>query len=127
MIEKERMNMMNNAWQLGVIDYDLTDFKQYPKFYSQIQAERHNGVGLDDGDIVYIVSTSKRTIHSLGELFSELANRPIYQFGVTFADVWNVKKKRYGWAMQEFIRPILTEKDVIEVELKFGISLKDYI
>lgn len=120
--------MINKAWQLGVIDYDLTDFKKCPAFYNVVQAERNNGKGLNDGDIVYIASTFNCPISSLDSNFTELKNINMFKYvGVTFANAWNVKTKQWSWIMLSFVKPILTEADVVEAELKFSIDLKEFI
>ena len=44
-----------------------------------------------------------------------------------FSYVWSPDRKNYGWLMQEILRPVLSERDAIEMETKFGIDLRGFV
>lgn len=46
---------------------------------------------------------------------------------VYIAEVYDTASSKYSWMFSLMLWPILTEKDAIDAEMKFGISLKEYI
>ena len=108
---------MNNAWQLAVVDYSLclNRFSHLPKFKKCVMQTMKNEDALRDGDIVYVVNVTREKC-DFGEM-------NIYDK----AKLWIPSTSRYGYAMLWLLHPILTHKDIIDMELKFNIKLDDYV
>ena len=120
---------MSKAWQLCVVDRTLTDFSMAPNFAQQVMADATTSI-MKDGTVVFVVGIIVKSFSSLPSAFAELkASSKYYAIpdGVVFANVWNPSLKKYGWIMRDFLRPILSEQDAVEAEMKFGVNLKNFI
>ena len=120
---------MNRNWQMCVVDSDLIDGKDMPKFSKIIASELNADNELGNGDVVFVAFTEMRPISKFSnDLQDELQRHPTFRFfeDVQFAYVWYPKTKRYIWILQSILRPILCEEDAIEVETKFGINLEKW-
>lgn len=121
---------MNKAWQLCVIDRTLIDFSMAPNFAQQVMADATTSP-MKDGTIVFVVGIIVKSFSSLPSTFTELKKASLKYYaisdGVVFANVWSPSIKKYGWIMRDFLRPILSEQDAIDVEIKFGVNLKNFI
>ena len=104
---------MNNAWQLAVVDWEL-----YKK-YAASKGKDHilNRCFVDkstqpfkDGTIVFIIKPYFMSAN--GELGAYL---------------WIPSKKKYGSIIIHVLYPVITAKDAIEMNLKFGIDLSPYL
>lgn len=128
--------MQHTSWQLAIIDYDLPkNHKQLlvvaPMFLDLLETERSSSPAYH-GSIVYIVSTKFLDINTECEFISqnvrdELRNiTSCIRFGVPFCHIWDPNENMYRWCISWILKPLITEKDIIDAELKFGISLNDY-
>ena len=109
--------MINQAWQLAVVDYDrLKNFYEKNKKFARIvESSKSRDTSFKDGEVVYIASIMD-TCKKIGEVdFSPQCR------------VWLPERNKYGYCILDMLYPILTEKNIIEVELKFGIKLDDYV
>ena len=118
---------MKNNWQLAVVDYDHMNLKDCLHLKTTIQKLKTTSV-VSHGEIVYIASMFIKSLSELGSAFSELKQQPLYaKFRVHFAYIYVPKEHCYAIILNECLRPILNEKDAIEVETQMGISLEDYL
>lgn len=114
---------MKNAWQLCVVDVDYKKnrihdsfFKnQYEVIKNRILAETDDDFP-KNGDIAFIMNVTEKEIHATNNDKSYLQ-----------AIVWIERLGASFIIPFIFLRPILSEKDVIDVELKFGIDLKAFM
>lgn len=130
-MKDENMNIINKAWQLCVIDRFRADFSNAPHFENLVKNDAKTSK-LADGTIVFIVNSMVKPFTSLSSAYNELRNSnhfPAYSIlnGIPFAYVWQPNNKKYATVLHEFLRPILTEQDAVEMEFKFGIDLKMFI
>lgn len=118
---------MNKAWQLCVVDRQRVNFSEAPNFMKLVSDDAMTSA-IKDGMAVFVVNTIVKSFNSLSSEFQELATHPTYRLpqGVTFANIWSPYIRRYGWVMQDFLHPILSEQDAIEMETKFGINLNNF-
>ena len=119
---------MDKSWQMCVVDRNMIDFNDYPTFNEQCVESSKKNSSIKDGDVVFVVTSALKPFSKLGPSFDELAQHGRYAFmdGVMFAYIWIPKFNRYNWIFQDFLKPILTEQDATEAELKFCTDLKDF-
>ena len=124
----EEVKDINKAWQLCVVDRQRVDFIKAPNFMKLVSDDAIAST-IKDGTAIFVVNTIVKPFSSLPSKFQELASYSGYSIpqGVTFANIWNPSSGKYGWIIQDFLHPILTEQDIIEMETKFGISLKNFL
>lgn len=127
---------MKNGWQLAVIDSTIVNASKYPVLAKSIS----NSISQYNGEAVFIVCSTIIPLQELvkrqhlaamidgKELVEELSRYDMYRyFGVPYATVFYPKTKHYGMTMLDVLRPILSEEDALEVEMKFGIDLSRYV
>lgn len=104
-------------WQMAVVDWDR--LLEVPGRESIVNHARHDG-SLKDGEVVFIVSTYLKdaSTDSLRTLSSHWMDG-----NVMMAMVWVPSQSLYFTTPIKALHPICTEKDAIEMELKFGIKL----
>lgn len=111
--------MLSNAWQLGVIDYDRfmkrLSMLKYDKAMKLLKNEMQTN-GLYNGMVVYVIDVEHNVNCEYGELTQ-----------YNKAHLWIPENQSYGDACIQLVRPILTEKDAVQAELDFCISLADYV
>ena len=111
--------MLSNAWQLGVVDYDRfmkrLSMLGYGKAMKLLKNEMHTSE-LKNGMVVYVIDVE----HNVNCEYGELAH-------YDKANLWIPESQSYGDACIQLVRPILTEKDVVQAELDFCISLDYYV
>ena len=119
---------MNKAWQLCVVDRDACDFSKAPKF-NHVFKTASCLEAFPNGTVLFAITSLFKPFKDLGSMFFELTAISPFSFigGVMFSYVWSPETKRYGWLMQEILRPVLTERDAIEMETKFGIDLRGFV
>ena len=108
--------MAENRWQLAVVDWDLWK-KNLPSnaaVLEEIDKVEHDDSGntLQSGEVVYICSVDHVDFRG--------------KYGLNYvaiADVWVPSKRRYTKNVLYSLWPILSARDAIEVNLKFGLSL----
>ena len=126
---------MKNVWQLAVIDTSMVNASRFPTLAKSIS----NTISQCNGEVAFIVGSTVISLHELvecqplaakingRELADELLHADMYRnFGVPYATVFYPKTKHYGIVMLDVLRPILSEEDALEVEMKFGIDLSQY-
>lgn len=127
---------MKNGWQLAVIDSTMVNASKYPVLAKSIS----NSISQCNGEAAFIVDSTVIPLQELverqhlaakidgKEVVDELLHADMYRnFGVPYATVFYPKTKHYGIVMLDVLRPILSEEDALEVEMKFGIDLSKYI
>ena len=119
---------MNKAWQLCIVDRESCDFSKAPKF-ERVFKTAPKLESIKNGTVVFAITSILKPFNSLNPRFYELKDIPKFSFigGVMFSYAWLPSTKRYGWFMQDMLRPILSEQDVIYAETKFGINLENFI
>ena len=119
---------MDKSWQLCIVDREACDFSEAPKF-EQVFRTAARLDAFPNGTILFAVTSLFKPFGELSPIFSELQVIPKFAFigGVMFSYVWSPEIKSYGWLMQEILRPVLTERDAIEMETKFGIDLREFV
>ena len=123
---------MKNGWQLAVIDTSMVNVSRFPTLAKNISKFISNC----NGEVVFITSLTVIPLQELverqrlatkidgKELVKELSRLDMYRdFGVPYATVFYPKTKHYGIVILDVLRPILSEEDALEVEMKFGIDL----
>lgn len=119
---------MDKAWQLCIVDRESCDFSKAPKF-EQAFKNASKLESIKNGTVLFAITAMLKPFNSLNPRFYELKSIPKFAVmgGVVFSYAWLPNTKRYGWFMQDILRPILSEQDVIDVETKFGVSLENFI
>lgn len=119
---------MDTSWQLCIVDREACDFSEAPKF-EQVFRTAARLDAFPNSAIVFAVTSLFKSFRELSPIFSELQAIPKFAFigGVMFSYVWSPDRKNYGWLMQEILRPVLSERDAIEMETKFGIDLRGFV
>ena len=114
---------MDKAWQLCIVDREACDFSQSPKFEQAFKTTTRIETP-PNGTALFAVTSLLKPFKSLDPIFSELKAIPKFAImdGVMFSYVWWPNTKRYGWLMQDILRPILSEQDVIYAETMFGVN-----
>ncbi len=111
--------MLSNAWQLGVVDYDRfmkrLSMLGHDKAMKLLKNEMQAGE-LKNGTVVYVIDVEHNAKCEYGELTH-----------YDRAHIWLPENQSYGDACIQIIRPVLTEKDAVQAELDFCISLADYV
>ena len=110
--------MFSQAWQLAVVDYSLVknNFqKQRPQFINVIERSKHKENALVDGEVVFIVCAHELQCN-VGEYKNPISAR-----------VWIPRLERYGFCLLDALHPVLSEKDAIDLELRLGVKLDDYV
>lgn len=118
---------MKNGWQLAVVDVDAFSYTKCSALIDRLRNLFENSSPMPCGTIVYICSTMQCSAEKFGQEWRSDYLDKLFAHGIPFANVWMPAKKKYGFAPLYVLRPIATEADVIEVEMKFGISLKEYM
>ncbi len=127
---------MKNGWQLAVVDTSMVNASKYPVLAKSIS----NSISQCNGEAAFIVSSIVIPLQELverqhlaakidgKEVVEELLHADMYRiFGVQYATVFYPKTKHYGMVILDVLRPILSEEDALEVEMKFGIDLSRYM
>ena len=115
--------MIENNWQLAVIDYDF-GINAIKRTNAGLAADLQKSIKtnctryLPDGTIVYVVAVNCEEYHGDSQIYHGL---------VRIADVYVPDTECYDTIWCAFVHPILTEKDMIDVELRLGISLSGYV
>ena len=119
---------MDKSWQMCVVDRNMVDFSDCPTFNEHVVESSKKNSAIKDGDVVFVVTSTLKLFSKLSPWFDELEQNGKYAFmnGLLFAYVWAPKLKTYSWIFQDFLKPILTEQDAAEAELKFCTDLKDF-
>ena len=119
---------MDKSWQLCIVDREACDFSKAPKF-EQVFRTAARLDAFPNGTVLFAVTSLFKPFKELDPIFSELQAIPPFAFigGVMFSYVWSPDGKNYGWLLQEILRPVLSERDAIEMETKFGISLDAFL
>lgn len=120
---------MHTGWQLAIVDLDIFPICKGTALEKELQhALSSSDNKISSGKVVYICSTMQVPIDQLGKEWQELAYANIFALKeVPLANIWIPDNTSYGWAPLYLLRPIITEADAVEAELKFGISLKDHM
>ena len=119
---------MNTGWQLCVVDYDRAkgQFSCIDAFLNKPNA--CSPYLINNGSIVYFISHRLSSEYDKFDhpckKFMDSINFP-EDFDLYVAEVYDIASSRYGWMFSFMLWPILTEKDAINAELKFGMSLKE--
>ena len=118
---------MDKSWQLCIIDREACDFSKAPKF-DQVFRTAAKLDEFPNGAILFAITSLFKPFRELDPIFCELQAISKFAFigGVMFSYVWSPNGKNYGWLMQEILRPVLSERDAIEMEAKFGINLEEF-
>lgn len=123
---------MNTGWQLCVVDYSHVRgmFSSIDHFLDDSSASNLAECLLDNGKAVYFIShrllSEYDNVDHPCKKFLRSINFP-EDMDVFIAEVYDPSSGRYAWMFSFMLWPILTEKDAINAEMKFGISLKEYI
>lgn len=110
--------MFSQAWQLAVVDYSLVKnnyHKQLPQFSNVVEKSKHMKNALVDGEVVFIVCAHEQQCN-----IEEYKN-PVR------ARVWIPRVEKYGFCLLDMLHPVLSEKDAIDLELRLGVKLDDYV
>ena len=110
--------MFSQAWQLAVVDYSLVKnnyHKLCPQFSIAVEKSKHIKNALADGEIVFIVCAHEQQYN-----IEEYKN-PVR------ARVWIPRIKKYGFCLLDMLYPVLSEKDAIDLELRLGVNLDDFV
>lgn len=126
---------MKSGWQLAVIDVSQVNASKFPTLAKSLS----KSISDCNGEVVFITSSTVIPLQELVEqqnlatkidgqkLIYELSQSGMYRdFGIPYATVFYPKTKHYGLIILDVLRPILSEEDAIEVEMKFGIDLSQY-
>ena len=122
---------MKTGWQLCVIDYDRVrgKFKGLDAFLNKC---KHNQKihTIKNGEIVYYMmhrlSTEYSSVDHPSKDFLNIIGFP-EDYATQIAEIYFPNNGTYGWCLLFMLWPIVSEKDVIDAKVKFGISLKEYI
>ena len=125
----EVKSRISRAWQMCVVDRSQVSFDNAPRLMRAIKQDAAIS-NIKDGDVVFVITTTVKLFRTYrdGE-FDEVRNVPRYSIldGIPYANIWNPRTSSYGWIMQDILHPILNAKDVIEMEMKFSISLEEQL
>lgn len=116
--------MTRNGWQLAVIDEAMVDKDKFPNLLRQ-------GVKSLRNEVVFITSTMRKLVapqECRDQASIELSMVEEYKhFGVPYCGVYYPTKRRYGYCMAMFLRPILSEEDAIDVETRLGVDVRRWM
>ena len=111
---------MNNNWQIGILDFDfgLNCLLKAEKMSRQdgeaiMTKWKHSNKAFKSGDIVFMIPYYVKELELDGYEFSM-----IRAFSV-------VHQTYYDMPLCVF-RPLLSKKDIVEAELKYGISFEEW-
>lgn len=110
--------MFSQAWQLAVVDYDMLKnkfCKSCPQFVEAIEISKREKHALVDGEVVFIVCAYEKQCN-IGEYKNPVRVR-----------VWIPRIEGYGFCLLDMLHPVLSEKDAIDLELRLGVKLDDYV
>ena len=119
---------MDKAWQLCIVDRESCDFSKAPEF-ERVFKTASNLESIKNGTVLFAITSILKPFNSLNPRFYELKDSPKFSFigGVMFSYAWLPSTKQYGLFMQDILRPILSEQDVIYAETQFGVNLENFI
>lgn len=109
------MSAICNGWQLAVVDWDMFKKNVHPShawLLDEIDKTEKDtsGKALASGEVVYICSVASESTLADGTVAS-------------MAYVWSPSRCMYMTSALGALHPIVTPKDAIEMNLKFGLSL----
>ena len=105
---------------MAVVDWSLWNpensvlAEQKSKIHSSVECELEPSLRwrLHDGEVVYIASFETRCVYISGKAFN-----------LCHARVWSPRHRRFILIISHALHPIVSEEDVIEIEMKHGLSL----
>jgi len=105
-------------------------FSSIDRFLDDSSASNLAECLLDNGKAVYFISHRLsfeygKFVHPCKKFMGSI-NFP-EDLAVYIAEVYDTASSKYSWMFSLMLWPILIEKDAINAEMKFGISLKEYI
>ena len=114
--------LKTNNWQLAVVDWDMVTSKS-DKIRDFVNQRLLNSKKfLKSGTVVYIVDTYiEHPDNDELKLFADLLSSN----KIFIAKIWVPKFSEYGFNLLNALHPICTEKDVVEMETKFGITFDE--
>ena len=102
---------MNNGWQAAVVDWDRAE-RAYERAgnIDMADAVRNRGTNrIKNGRLCWIAFMTVEEI---------TVNKKRYN--AKKAQIWMHDAQEYNWIILEALHPLVSEKDVIEMSLKFG-------
>ena len=115
---KDLKMFKHNNWQLAVVDLDRL-IEKYPK----IMDEMKNGIEssiVKSGDVAYIAATFLKLPGS-NPILNSITPR-CYDGKIMMCQAWVPFLNDYIYAPMVIFHPICTEKDALEMSMKFGID-----
>ena len=118
---------MDKAWQLCVVDRDAVDLSKAPEFEKMLMSVQAKSP-FPNGTPVFVVTSELKSFKNLAQVYQTLTSIRRYAVmnGILFSYVWMPTEMHYGWIMHDLLRPILTERDAVEMEAKFGLNLEEF-
>jgi len=101
---------MNNGWQAAVVDWDRAEASYRKRGVAEIADAvlNRSTVALQDGELCWIVCVTIEDF-ALNEC----------RFKMKKAYVWRHDEQEYNWLILEALHPLVSEKDIVEMSLKF--------
>ena len=123
--------MNKNGWQLAVVDWSLLK-KNHRSVYDMIADHISWVDALPDGDprlksgtVCYIVDVFYAGPFSKS---FEAAASQIYGNKAAVFNLWVPSMSRYMYCLMLAVHPIVTEEDIVDVELKYpNIDIRSYV
>ena len=102
---------MNNGWQAAVVDWDRAE-AVYRKLGEDAVADAlldHSTAVLKDGELCWIVCV---TVEDFILDEKKLKMKKAY--------VWRHDAQAYNWLILEALHPLVSERDIVDMSLKFN-------
>ena len=101
---------MNNGWQAAVVDWDRAEavYRERGELDIADAVMNRSGTALKDGELCWIVCVAVEDF-SLKEKC----------FKMKKAYVWRHDAQKYNWLILEALHPLVSERDIVEMSLKF--------
>lgn len=103
---------MANGWQAAVCDWDraIEWYKQWPKLNDLVELiEKRTSVAIESGELCWIASINIENV-AIG----------LNTKRIKMAYVWRHDKQEYTYVLLEALHPLVSEKDIIDMSLKFN-------
>lgn len=102
---------MNNGWQAAVVDWDRAEAVYRKRGFDEIaDAVQNHSELVKDGELCWIICVAVEDFTLDNHKFIKLKK----------AYVWRHDAQEYNWIILEALHPLVSERDIVEMSLKFN-------
>ena len=100
---------MNNGWQAAVVDWNRAEAVYRKRSMVAVaDAVLKRSETLNDGDLCWLVCVAIEDF---------ILNKQTFKLKKAY--VWRHDVQEYGWLILEALHPLMSERDIVEMSLKF--------